>query len=226
MLQEISKEITQKWFSWTINLNKFKSMNISTPQERFDLMLEILKYSNSLFLRFIDRYELWNISAIPQLLANASTYKNNIKIIWSNLSEIISILSYEFIKLTNNNLDYKLIKPYIKWEVWFNELISEPKITNQANKFWSFKWLDWKEYTWEWLRDILNLKWPDIENILKWFSSDNEEVMNSIQWIYDIKNKDIIKEHYKNTRVAWISLIKYLIWNIEGDIKIIKLFNS
>lgn len=226
MLQEISKEITQKWFSWMIDLNKFKSMNISTPQERFDLMLEILKYSNSLFLRFIDRYELWNISAIPQLLANASTYKNNVKIIWSNLSEVISILSYEFIKLTNNNLDYKLIKPYIKWEVWFNELISEPKITNQANKFWSFKWLDWKEYTWEWLRDILNLKWPDIENILKWFSSDNEEVMNSIQWIYDVKNKDIIKEHYKNTRVAWISLIKYLIWNIEGDMKIIKLFNS
>lgn len=226
MLQEISKEITQKWFSWMIDLNKFKSMNISTPQERFDLMLEILKYSNSLFLRFIDRYELWNISAIPQLLANASTYKNNVKIIWSNLSEVISILSYEFIKLTNNNLDYKLIKPYIKWEVWFNELVSEPKITNQANKFWSFKWLDWKEYTWEWLRDILNLKWPDIENILKWFSSDNEEVMNSIQWIYDVKNKDIIKEHYKNTRVAWISLIKYLIWNIEGDMKIIKLFNS
>lgn len=226
MLQEISKEITQKWFSWMIDLNKFKSMNTSTPQERFDLMLEILKYSNSLFLRFIDRYELWNISAIPQLLANASTYKNNVKIIWSNLSEVISILSYEFIKLTNNNLDYKLIKPYIKWEVWFNELVSEPKITNQANKFWSFKWLDWKEYTWEWLRDILNLKWPDIENILKWFSSDNEEVMNSIQWIYDVKNKDIIKEHYKNTRVAWISLIKYLIWNIEGDMKIIKLFNS
>lgn len=226
MLQEISKEIIQKWFSWMIDLNKFKSMNISTPQERFDLMLEILKYSNSLFLRFIDRYELWNISAIPQLLANASTYKNNVKIIWSNLSEVISILSYEFIKLTNNNLDYKLIKPYIKWEVWFNELVSEPKITNQANKFWSFKWLDWKEYTWEWLRDILNLKWPDIENILKWFSSDNEEVMNSIQWIYDVKNKDIIKEHYKNTRVAWISLIKYLIWNIEGDMKIIKLFNS
>ncbi len=224
MLKEISELVWQKFYSWISDLNEIIVLGIDTPQERFDLMLSILKLSDSLKLSLVDRDTLWELWKIQWFISNAMSNMTNNKLVWFFLSQVIFNLSAEF----NNKINLEQVKKYINKKVDFSSVFEIPKEENIYTKLWSFKWSDGKQYDWEWIKWLLPLKQLDVVNILKWYpKGKNQEIDKTIEAYLNKDNEALIKKEFVNMRNAWISLLKYIIWvSTSENSKIIKLFNT
>jgi len=66
----------------------------------------------------------------------------------------------------------------------------------------------------------------DVENILKNYSTENEDLKKAIEFFLNPNNKDIIKKEMHNQRNAGIEIIKNIIGADNKDSKIFKLISN
>ena len=130
MLLEFYTRIDQIPFEANQCLKELNLIEVDTPEWRFKLLIQILKYKDALDLYLEDRFEQWDLANIRNFLSEAISYRHTIKIVTSKLSQILNHLSYEFIKTNNNEFNYDLIKKYLTKQEIYDFLKSEIKPIN------------------------------------------------------------------------------------------------
>lgn len=223
MLREFAWRVPQSNFEDTTVLRKLNSMSIDTQESRFKMLVEILKYTKALNLELVDWNELVTEYEVKKILAEANSYRRNLKVVSHKLSTLLKLFSYEFIKMNNNKFDLEEFDKYLKDESNYVNLIKTPQVIDYKNILWSFIWKDWRKYEWQWLWPILKLKWADIENILLNIKSDEDYINNAINFLIIPENEPLIKKESTNKRIAWIDIIKHINGANNLEAKIFKL---
>jgi hypothetical protein len=226
MLLELYHLIPQKPFVANKVLRELNLINTESPEWRFKLIVEILPYVKALEIKLTDSFTEWNLLNISNLLSEAMTYRHSNRIISNKLSQVLTTLSYEFIKTNNNKFDYEEFKKYLKDENNYSNFILAPKVISLHNAMWTLKWADGNTYSWQWMTWILKLKHMDVENILSVYTSDDEEVNKAIAFFLDKNNKEILKKEMHNQRNAGIEIVKHIIAGNNKDSKIFKLISN
>lgn len=225
MLNEMKNHIEQIWFNWKVSISRLQSFDIENIEWRFKLLKDILQYTDSIGIELIDWNSMYNLLTINQSIANCFSYSTNLKIIAFNLSNILTLLSYEFIKENSNKFDYDILKKYLNWQVPLSDFIKEPSEINKNNVIWNFVWKDSVKYSWQWVKDLVKLNWLDIENILTNIETDDFKLKNTIEMLYSKEHDYNIKKEYKSIRWAWLSLLKSIL-DPNEESKLISILNK
>ncbi len=203
-LKDLQKEIPWTWYNWLTALNKVSKIKYDTIEWRFQLILEFLKYSDSLRLKLRDWNKIVDLQLVQNNLAKLYTYVHNIEISASIIDSILTELSFELIKENNWEFDFSIVKDIIKWKKEYSDFIVVPERVTKNNAIWSFTWLSWAVYSWQWLGWLMQLTTEKYVDILKW-----AKMIDELKFVED--NKELIKKEFNTNRNAYISIVKNII---------------
>lgn len=111
-LDDLSKAVTQKKWGNRNTMNSLLKMPIGGPQDRFNLLVEVISYKWALdFPRWNIRQTKLNPKFVTNELYKAAQYMQNPKLIAAVMRNICEILSQEF---KDTKIDFEALK---KWDV-------------------------------------------------------------------------------------------------------------
>lgn len=203
-LKWLKNEVNQIWYVWLNALHKIWKIKYDTIEWRLELVLELLKYSDSLNLKLRDWRTLVDLKFIQNNLAKAYTYINHLEMQAAIIDWILTSLSFEFIKENNWKFDFSVIKDILNWEKEYKDFLVIVEKVTKNNAIWSFTWLSWEIYSWQWMSDLLKLNTEKYIDLLKWAKREEE-------LLFVENNKELIKKEFNAIRNAYISIVKNMI---------------
>ena len=136
------------------------------------------------------------------------------------LKNIIESISYEIRKENEWTFDFAMIKQIVKWEKDVDDLLFTTKEKTIYDTLWSFKWLSGTQYSGKWSQEMYALDTDKILDILKWYNSGTDRVKLWIEILLNPEEKDFIKKHFKQLRLAWLSILKEIVDEKEESLLI------
>lgn len=217
-LKGLKKEIPWIWYTGLTALNKVSKIKYDTIEWRFQLILELLKYSDSLKLKLRDWKKIVDLKFVQNNLAKLYTYVQHLDISASIIDAILTELSFEFIKENNWEFDFSIIKDILEWEKEYSDFIKVPETVSKNSIIWSFTWLSWEVFSWQWIGWLMALTTEKYIDLLKWSKKEKE-----LKFVED--NKELIKKEFWAKRNAYMSLVKNMI-DPNGQSKLLELMKK
>lgn len=209
-LETLRFETPKEWYNWKSTLVKMQSIDLTTLEWKFEMIVSILKVSDSLKMKKLeDGKDVSNLEKIRDKFAKALTYSNSELIVSNLLSQIATDLSFDIIIANGNVFDYNIYKKYLAWKATVEDFIFNKKFWFKSDKAWKFEWESWEIYTWLKPWDIINIRWEEMLDIVK--NIKDEKYKKAADYIIDDKNQQKIKEVFGWFRNAWLSLLKEII---------------
>lgn len=209
-LRSILKELqfNQIWFNWLNSITKIENMPYWTNAEKLLLIIEILKYGNSLWMDlFKESKREFEEMEIQVIFAWCKSYYWNITIVSWKLRSLAEWLAFYILDNKKWEFDFSLIK-WIVDEKTANEFLWDKYIETEMNEHYEFIWKTWKEYLWNGLIDINKYKTDDLLDIISWTSFiENERISKCIPHLLNPENRTLFNTNFKNLRVSIISVI-------------------
>ena len=224
-LKSIKAELdrVQEKYSWTSSLVSMMKYKYDTKRNRFRLMLEILKYADDLWFDLTDPETASDVSKIWNLFGESLTYSHNPTIIKSKLINILYACAYEIKLDCGKRVDFPLVHKVMSEEITYEDFVKSGwyKVDNDHFNY-SVTGKSWKRYEGKWTKDIMKMKTEDIEDIVSWadVSITVERIKN---WIDE--NEKEIKEKFKSKRIAYVSLLKSMLYP-DGNYEVINYIKS
>jgi len=128
IIKDIAENTPLKKWSGRSTMNSILKMPIETPENRFNLLLELVSYRGSLdFKRWNYKIPKIPLTKVQSEMMVAASYVHD-KILVSNMiKNIAEYLSVEF-ESYNHTIDFKKISDYIEDEEEFSFLVKEWKL--------------------------------------------------------------------------------------------------
>lgn len=222
-LQNILNELKddQVWYAWVSTLVELEKNDLDTKEWRMKFIIDVLKLSNSFGYKFFrDGNQLADLLQVKQDFATAKSYHANKTVVWGKLKNIIESISYEIRKENEWTFDFAMIKQIVKWEKDIDDLLFTTKEKTIYDTLWSFKWLSGTQYSGKWSQEMYALDTDKILDILKWYNTGTDRVKLWIEVLLNPEEKDFIKKHFKQLRLAWLSILKEIVDEKEESLLI------
>ena len=201
----------QKQFEWLYSLWQINSLPEEDESKRFKKALQILRLWNALNLSDSDFNEKNKSLNTKSDMAQASSYSHNMLKVRGKLLGVAIALMQETKNKATKNFEYDLIEAFMNDEIDYDSLFWEPEELIDYRREYEFKWKTWAIYKWVGSPDLNKMNtWTivDIVNEIK-DSEWNEEAKDFIEWID--QNETKIKERFKNKRIAYIGVLKWMV---------------
>lgn len=213
-LRSILKELqfNQIWFNWINSITKIENMPYWTNVEKLLLIIEILKYGNSLWMDlFKESKKEFEDSEVQVIFAWCKSYYWNITIVGWKLRSLAEWLAFYLLDNKKWEFDFSLIK-WIVDEKTANEFLWEKYVETEKNMHYEFIWKSGKEYVWNWLIDINKYNTETLLDIISWENIFNERINKCIPHLLNPENKAVFNSNFKSLRTAIISVISEIFW--------------
>lgn len=213
-LRSILKELqfNQIWFNWINSITKIENMPYWTNVEKLLLIIEILKYGNSLWMDlFKESKREFEEMEIQVIFAWCKSYYWNITIVSWKLRSLAEWLAFYLLDNKKWDFDFSLIR-WIVDEKTANEFLWDKYIETEMNTHYEFIWKSGKEYIWNWLIDINKYTTEILLDIISWENIFNERINKCIPHLLNPENKKLFNSNFKSLRTAIMSVISEIFW--------------
>lgn len=220
-LKQISEAMS--WIALWFSRNKTSEIllnDLESDEGKLKLILEILSYEESLKLNLsinIKQRE-YSVVKVNQLLNDAVNYSANTSMVSWKYSEVLALTIDSLCKVTKHvDFDYTIIPEIFNWDAECSSFLIKSEASRALSDSWKYVWKSWKTYEGNSFNKLLKLKWDDVFDILEWndFWADQEE---AYRFITDITKTAMINKRFSNRRLAWISLLKWVMTSTISDV--------
>lgn len=211
----------QQWFAGKPTIARFMQYPLTTIEERFEFLLELSTFANSLRIAKIPdgKESIPNTRKIQSSLTICNSMNHNTIVVGFNITQIMQELSFEIREATNDKGDFDKIVKIYTGEIPSSEFLNVPLKTTFLNKIYSFNGKSGKNYSGTGIAGLTAYNTVDLADILEGLQLDPEV---SLIRDYILANEEEMKNEWKNFRMAMLPFLKWHFDPASTDSKIVE----